>query len=373
MSSSAPGGSGPPEEKSKGFTKFIRRASKVLRRGSSNRAPISGIPEPGPTNRPTASAGPSAAPQLISPPAILETPAQPGPTPSVPAAIQQSIRDIRPSGMTTNVRDGPSALTSTRSQQERARALFARYGLTLEPSEWTTSARADAERVEKKIRMRVHRQCHRCQTTFGAEKICIFCQHTRCKKCPRFPAKKSKDPEVRGQPVAIPPIIAVDLSRMKTSSRNRPLTMTSRVTGKEIVRKGPVQRVRRTCHLCATLFHGKAITCESCKHDRCSQCPREPPKLSKHPNGYPGDREETYPLAERHLRTIRTRIRYTCHTCSTTFKEDEKLCASCGHERCDECPRSPPRRPPEGLDEEAVGSVEERMRRLDLSPQASAA
>lgn len=43
MSSSAQGGSGGGEEKGKGqsFNKFIRRASKVLRRGSSSKVPSS--------------------------------------------------------------------------------------------------------------------------------------------------------------------------------------------------------------------------------------------------------------------------------------------------------------------------------------------
>ena len=41
--------------------------------------------------------------------------------------------------------------------------------------------------VHKKIRQRVHRTCHRCQTDFGAEKICIKCKHNRCNKCPHNP------------------------------------------------------------------------------------------------------------------------------------------------------------------------------------------
>jgi len=41
--------------------------------------------------------------------------------------------------------------------------------------------------VRKKIRQRVHRTCHRCETDFGAEKVCSNCKHHRCKKCPRDP------------------------------------------------------------------------------------------------------------------------------------------------------------------------------------------
>jgi hypothetical protein len=49
-------------------------------------------------------------------------------------------------------------------QQERARALFAKYGLTLETHEWISAPAPvpAVERVEKSIRMRVHRSCHHC-------------------------------------------------------------------------------------------------------------------------------------------------------------------------------------------------------------------
>ena len=43
MSLSAQGGSGQPEDKPQGLSKFMRRASKVLKRGSSKRGSISGI------------------------------------------------------------------------------------------------------------------------------------------------------------------------------------------------------------------------------------------------------------------------------------------------------------------------------------------
>lgn len=146
--------------------------------------------------------------------------------------------------------------------EEKARSLFAKYGLKLEPADWTPPVRADAQRVEKKIRLRVHRECHRCQVTFGSEKICKNCKHTRCKKCPRYPSKKSKVPEDKGKgKFPAGPIV---------------LTMPSRVTGKELARSSPVQRVRRTCHKCETLFDGKSTQCKNCSHSRCPRCPRDP-------------------------------------------------------------------------------------------------
>lgn len=309
--------------------------------------------------------------------------------PSVPAALQQSIKDTKPSTKLTNHRLAKTAAASHALQEEKARTLFAKYGLTLEPGEWMPPARGDAERIEKKIRMRVHRTCHRCSVTFGAEKICNNCQHTRCKKCPRYPAKKSKESKDKGKGISSGGLAIAVGEKGKGRSDLISLTMPSRVTGKELTRRGPVQRVRRTCHKCNTLFEGKATQCETCKHMRCPKCPREPfvslapslpypaltrhrPKLDKYPQGYPGDTEEAFPLARRELRSIRTHVRWTCHECNTLFKDTEKICGNCSHKRCDDCPREPPKTPEAPLDEEAIKSIERKMKEIDISPQASA-
>ena len=97
------------------------------------------------------------------------------------------------------------------------------------------------------------------------------------------------------------------------------------------------------------------------------------PKSEKHADGYPGDTEETFPLVKREMRNIRTRVRWNCDKCETLFKDTETTCSNCGHEKCNECPRQPPMRVKRILDEDTVKSVEERMKSLDVSPQASAA
>lgn len=205
----------------------------------------------------------------------MPTKAAPKTVPSVQAAIQQSIKDTKPSTKNTNPRLAATAAASSALQEEKARALFAKYGLTLEPGEWKTPTRGDVERVEKKVRMRVHRTCHRCSTNFGAEKVCVSCHHTRCKKCPRYPTKKPKDSQAKGKGLATG-IATDDGAKGKSAAFNAPLTMPHRVTGKELTRRAPVQRVRRTCHKCDILFVGKNSPCESCNHLRCPKCPREP-------------------------------------------------------------------------------------------------
>lgn len=97
------------------------------------------------------------------------------------------------------------------------------------------------------------------------------------------------------------------------------------------------------------------------------------PKSDKYPEGYLGHTEETFPLARREMRSIRTHVRWNCEKCETLFKDTEKTCGNCGHEKCDGCPRYPPKRVGPTLDDDAVKSVEEKMRTLDVSPQASAA
>jgi hypothetical protein len=165
------------------------------------------------------------------------------------------------------------------TQQEKARALFAKYGLTLEPDEWVSKPRHDwnPERVEKPIRMRVRRNCHRCQTTFGADKICSNCQHQRCKKCPRYPVAKTpgeKEAKAKAKAAAA---AKEALGRKGTrSSTIPPLTIPSRTGGQDLVRKQVMQRVRRHCHLCQSLFVGESKECGVCHHIRCKKCPRDP-------------------------------------------------------------------------------------------------
>lgn len=196
-------------------------------------------------------------------------------SPSVPAALQQSIKDTKPTFKDTNHRLAKTAAASNRIQEEKARAVFVKYGFKLEPGEWTSPTSGDAERVEKIVRIRVRRTCHRCDISFGAEKVCISCQHTRCKKCPRYPSKRSKDPFAKGASKG--PAVAVDENyKGTTASALAPLTILQRPTGKELIRRDPVQRTRRLCHKCDTPFDSQAPACEVCQHQRCPECPRDP-------------------------------------------------------------------------------------------------
>ncbi|MCJ1421797.1 hypothetical protein MMC32_008164 [Xylographa parallela] len=259
MNSSAPGGpAASGGDKQPGFSRFMRRASKVLR-SSSNRTSIAGAPEltaPPPATTPAFPPAVSKAPTTSRPPQTKKTPMQPAElaVPSIPI----------------------TAAAYNKQQEEKARALFAKYGMTLEPGEWTPVRRGDAGRVEKHVRLRVHRQCHRCQTTFGPAKICTNCSHTRCKKCPRFPSKSARDAEGKDAAAGGTPMAASGAPVPNTRMRTKSLTVPEQLMGNELIRRTPVHRVRRMCHKCNTVFIGKATECTSCKHLRCPKCPREP-------------------------------------------------------------------------------------------------
>ncbi|PGH05534.1 hypothetical protein GX51_02872 [Blastomyces parvus] len=243
-------------------------------------------------------------------------------------------------------------------QQEKARALFAKYGLTLEPSEWMSKpADRSVQRVEKPVRMRVRRNCHRCLTTFGADKVCAGCQHLRCKKCFRYPPAKPKD-ECLGK----------EKAKALDAPKKPVLTIPSRTGGQDLVRKPIRQRVRRTCHRCQTLFIGDATVCTECEHTRCKKCPRDPPKLNKYPDGYPGDAEPPFEPQERVWRKPRRRVRWTCHNCSKLFQAGDRSCPSCQHERCTDCIRDPPKKIKPEPDPELLRRVEERLAKVTISP-----
>ncbi|KAL8940463.1 MAG: hypothetical protein Q9211_002260 [Gyalolechia sp. 1 TL-2023] len=307
----APAGSGPPEDDRRGLSKFVRRASKVFRRRSSARKSMSAPSDLTQTASGAAPAEPSA-PAVSSPPPIEEATAEEQPA-APPPALTTTQQTTEPK----SVKPPSPRLVMTAAaygtiQEERARALFAKYGLTLEPGEWTLPIKPDAQRVEKKIRMRVHRTCHRCQTSFG-------------------PEKRAKEPKEKGIATTGGAAAAIGHTTLNLKS----LTISSRTTGRQITYKPMTQRVRRTCHMCNALFAGKTNECANCGHTSCRQCPREPPKTEKYPAGYPGDSDYNIVTRERH--PIRVH-------------------------------RDKPK-----LNPDAVKSVEERMRAMDLSPQASAA
>ncbi|BCR88546.1 uncharacterized protein ACHE_41110S [Aspergillus chevalieri] len=339
------------QDEPEGLSKYIKRMRTVLKRGSTKSSSISSMKDiTGEAS--TSNAGPTKAPF-----GNVEVPIEPHPNPEeYPTKIQE-----------------PTVISHWSAvQQAKAQALFAKYGLTLEPGEWKSPSDMTVQRVTKPIRMRVRRTCHRCQTTFGPNKVCVNCQHTRCKKCPRHPAPKSKpvtEPEQGAVRALLEEKKARDarLAELPRRTQKAELTIPSRSGGQDLVRRPVRQRVRRICHECESLFPTEDATeCINCGHIRCKICPRDPPKLRKYPDGYPGDAEPPIEIPQRTWRKPRQRVRYTCHVCTTLYRAGERNCSNCGQERGPSTIRDPPKKIRPEFDPEVVMRVQERLAQMNI-------
>jgi hypothetical protein len=261
---------------------------------------------------------------------------------------------------------GVSKVSKAQLLEERAKKLGERFGLEIKASEWQTTVITDDTilRMDKPIRMRVRRTCHKCNANFTAAKECPNCQHVRCTKCARHPAKRTEEELVasRERRAAI----------IKANKENAPiipdygweekeiiLTRTRRGGGQDLVHRKPRQRVRRNCHECQALFRPGNKTCDGCGHVRCTDCPRDPPKKDKYPLGYPGD--EFGPNSIPH---------YECTQCKTLYPRDAEHgveCNKCGEPKTDDSPRARPRKVEPDPDPEILMKIQARLERLKVA------
>lgn len=255
----------------------------------------------------------------------------------------------------------PTKVPRSQIFAERAKKLGELYGLELKPSEWH-STEGHALRVEKPIRMRVHRKCHVCETSFGLGKECPKCKHPRCKQCPRVPPKRTEAEreESRKKRAAIlkeraenPPIVP----DWNPSNKKVVLKKPAKCGTQDLIHRKPRQRVRRNCCQCEKLYLSHSKTCDSCTHTRCTDCPREPSKKEKYPYGYPGDA----PGAKIG--------HYKCHECDNIYSlppSDDAACTKCKHRNCASCERVTPRKVEPEPDPEVWKSVQAKLEELKL-------
>lgn len=189
---------------------------------------------------------PTVAEEVAKPPTVSAN------SPETSQSVKKTSTTGKPKTTPVKPKSAMSALEHAKFQEEKVRALFAKYNQILEVGEWTPPVKSDVPRVEKKVRLRVHRKCHQCQTQFGADRLCKNCEHEKCKKCPRYPPKKTE--KVKGKETAA--VAKQDGGLIK----------------KPIHRRGP----RVICHECQTAFKSKSKPCENCNHQRCAQCQRAP-------------------------------------------------------------------------------------------------
>jgi hypothetical protein len=328
--------SAPKEQKEKkGLGKFLSRAKTVLKRGEGSSKRFSTM---------SAQAG---------------APSKPAEAKSTPLTKAQEAR-ARYEAM-----QGVSKLSKSELLEERAKKLGERFGLELSVNEWQTATPDDTVlRMDKPIRMRVRRTCHKCNATFSAAKECPNCQHVRCTKCSRHPGKRTEEERIasREKRAALikaqkenAPIIPDYSVKPKQVALKKP----SKTGGQDLVYKKPRQRVRRTCHECQTVFVTGIKTCDKCGHLRCTDCPRDPPKKDKYPLGYPGD--VFGPKSVPH---------YECENCKTLYPtgaDNGVACRKCGKEKSDASARAQPRKVEPEPDPEILKQLEARLGALKVA------
>ncbi|KAF1985024.1 hypothetical protein K402DRAFT_116598 [Aulographum hederae CBS 113979] len=351
------------------FTVYVRKMRDMLKRRLSSRDSIPttmNAAAPSETETAVAHAASQTDPVEIPPP-VTTAVVDPATSSALQAATYVDSALSYPS---------PIMFARNPAQQERAQALFAKYGLPFDvgvlqaPPSVSLAAAPQRERVQRPPRVRVHFNCHICNSTFGRDKTCIKCQHYRCKDCPRYPTKKERKPKEKATTVDgqnnSPKEMEPTSKRVKCSVPTPPSTanptppkvdpaIVSAFTGHKFVSQPKRQRVRRTCHKCSTEYlPPTALTCTGCQHRRCAKCPRDPAKKEKWVNGYPGDvtasesegegEKENMPQVQRVMRKPRMRVRWLCEDCGVVFTEEQTKCKDCGHTRCEGCPRRPPRK-----------------------------
>ncbi|KAI1401355.1 hypothetical protein F4819DRAFT_334105 [Hypoxylon fuscum] len=322
----APTGATPKDgKKRKGVGKVLYRVRAVFKRGTHPKKGVAGQPtEPEP---------------------LMSQPPVPAATPRKPQY------------------ENATKIPRIQIHEERAKKLGSRFGLEIKPSEWH-STDGDVLRVDKGVRMRIHRECHRCHSAFGAGNECPNCQHKRCKSCTRYPVKRTesekqanrerREAAIRRNKENAPIIPSYDYSDKIIIKRP------SKTGGQDLVFKGkPRMRVRRTCHMCNTLItaHSKqARVCDNCGHRRCGDCPRNPDAKKKYPYGYPNDEPgQTFKGV------------HACHECKKKFPpnaEDGTECRNCSHQKCADCPRVKPRKVEPEPDPDILESLRVRMEAL---------
>ncbi|KAL2076145.1 hypothetical protein VTL71DRAFT_1088 [Oculimacula yallundae] len=357
MSTPAKDGPAVPPEKKGGLSKMVSRMKTVLKRSNgSKRLSFSSKSTPV-----TTTAGPSVTKSTEPTPVAASAP-DPAPVPGPTSEPVETITATEPQ---------PTKIMRSEIDAERAKKLSERFAVTIDPM--FTSPDREITRIEKPIRMRIHRSCHRCNATFRGGRVCSECEHVRCKACPRYPPKK---PERKDKgPTIIPstPIVAIEPDTYWGLREQILLTRPSaKPGGQPLVRKEPKQRIRRTCHECQTLFIGGNKICTNCNHVRCVECPRDPHKKKKYPDGYPGDAFSSNTAIP---------VKYSCHKCLKVFpavphpeSEEGKArkegtveplaCVRCNHPMCAECPRAKPVRVEPAPDPEVLRAVQARLAAL---------
>ncbi|KAK5115611.1 hypothetical protein LTR85_009782 [Meristemomyces frigidus] len=316
----------------------------MRRKGSSSKDPptlanISTVPQPSSIPREGTESTTS------GPPAHVEaTGAATSSRPSTPSDPTPLVADDGTTAEADDTDEPLLPMLSSRAgiSEDKARLLFEKYGVAYQPRRRSNEQEPPSKvrRVEKAVRIRVHWECHQCQSHFARDRSCLSCGHYRCTECRRTPAKRvreimestkqakeqteqqeqqeKQEQQQSGshQPSATiaAPMAGETLDKSTTATApdvtaNQPLEtddsaaeddaalepyqmvmQTRSRNGEDLILRPKAQIIRRSCHECDKPFIPASRTeCENCHHTRCTLCPRYPAKAEKWPMGSPGD------------------------------------------------------------------------------------
>ena len=240
-----------------------------------------------------------------------------------PTSIPSNSRNATRQSNHVNQSNGQPARTRAQisDRLERSRHLSAKYGIELIESEWARPVREQVLRVERPIRMRIRYWCHLCNTLYTNTRVCSQCAHQRCNRCEREPPRRTT-PRFRLADAArtnyvlsaenaygssIGEHVSNTTPSMSQSSSSIPFVPQTYASGRRELdhRTEGVQNLQQ-----------EAVT--------------SPDRLEPH--------------SRRINKRLRVRVHYTCHECQNSLQPKESNCSTCGHKRCKDCPRNPPRR-----------------------------
>ncbi|RMY09692.1 hypothetical protein D0867_08640 [Hortaea werneckii] len=272
-------------------------------------------------------------------------------------------------------------------KDERARLLLQKYGLTYDRhvrAEGAEEPPGKIRRVEKPVRIRIHWQCHECRTYFGRERSCAWCGHRRCSDCIRTPPKKIERvmdsnrqlqvDELASQSAAVTAATPAEgATHAEDAAQTRALPAGQSSQSLEAREPSEIH-----AHDNITSYPGLAMYTRPRSGQRLALQPGVDPRPrgdqhSEEGGLILGHEPQMVKTVQRVYKKPRQRVRYTCDRCQTIFVDAER-CRSCGHNRCSDCNRDPPRKATRQPDPAVLRAVNERLaQRFPEYPVAIAA
>jgi hypothetical protein len=243
-------------------------------------------------------------------------------TRSPPISMPSNSRNATRQSNHVNQSNGQSARTRAQlsDRLERSRHLSTKYGIELVESEWARPVREQVLRVERSIRMRIRYRCHLCNTQYTNTRVCSQCAHQRCNRCEREPPRRTTPRFRLADPARTNYLLSTE--NLYGSAIGEHVSNTS----PSMSQSSSIPFVPQTYTNGGREFDPRTEAVQILQQEAITS----PNHLESHPN--------------RINKRLRVRVHYTCHECQTALQPNESNCSACGHKRCKDCPRNPPRR-----------------------------